>query len=179
MPDDHPLDDEDWDFGSEVDQFILDLEHKGQIQKRDFSNMSGDISTATRQAGEAAELAAAGMSAAGSNDDVNMSEAEERAKRMRQEPPAPAPGQLPPGMAAFAALLDNKFAEQNAANEKTFKSTLKHVISEEVGPVRETVNALQQEQTRQGDELNQLQAIEAPPVTAKVGTKRERTECGQ
>eukprot|EP00959_Pyramimonas_sp_CCMP1952_P376394 7884229-Pyramimonas_sp.AAC.1 len=61
-------------------------------------------------------------------------------------------------MEAFAALLDNKFAEQNAANEKTFKTTLKQVITEEVGPVRETVNVVQKELTRQGEELKQLQA---------------------
>eukprot|EP00959_Pyramimonas_sp_CCMP1952_P469187 9494505-Pyramimonas_sp.AAC.1 len=66
--------------------------------------------------------------------------------------------QMPPGMEAFAALPDNKFAEQNAANEKTFKSTLKQVIMEEVGPVRESVNVVQKELTRQGGELKQLQA---------------------
>eukprot|EP00959_Pyramimonas_sp_CCMP1952_P463097 9484329-Pyramimonas_sp.AAC.1 len=104
--------------------------------------MTREISTAERRAGEEAELAAAGVPQGLPEDD--------RAKRMRH--------QLPPGMEAFAALLDNKFAEQNAANEKTFKSTLKQVITEEVGPVRETVYVVQKELTRQGEELKQLQA---------------------
>jgi len=138
--------------------------------------MSEEVSTAERRAGEAAELAAAGEFPPVPDDDVDMAEAEERANRMRQQPPAPEPAQLPPGMAAFAALLDNKFAEQNAANEKTFKSTLKQVISEEVGPVRETVNVLQKEQARQGDELKQLQATVKHLQTQQSST---RSESGQ
>eukprot|EP00959_Pyramimonas_sp_CCMP1952_P253681 5300119-Pyramimonas_sp.AAC.1 len=65
---------------------------------------------------------------------------------------------LPPGMEAFAALLDNKFAEEYAANEKTSKATLKQVITEEAGLVRETVHVVQKELTRQGEGLKQLQA---------------------
>jgi len=174
-------DPDDWDFGVGVDPLQQNdpwaVLPPGDPQHFDLtSDMSEEVSTAARRAVEAAELAAAGVFQAVPDDDVEMLEAEERAKRMRQQPPAPEPVQLPPGMAAFAALLDNKFAEQNAANEKTFKSTLKQVISEEVGPVRDTVNVLQKEQERQGTELKQLQATVKHLQTQQSST---RSESGQ
>ena len=161
----------------DLDDFVACLERSGKVQPSSPTKMTGEISEAQRaalerleseaqrSAGEAADLDAAGAPAliaapAPGAGDFEMEEAEDRAKRLRQRPPEPPPMPpmpAPPGMEAFAALLDRKFEEQNRTNEKTFTSTLKKVISEEVGPVRQTVSQLQQEQTRQAQELLRLQ----------------------
>ena len=153
---------------ADIDQVLLGLEQAGQVQPRNRVDMSAEAREALRRAGEEGELRAAQAPALvpapqlPSEDDDGMGE-EEEAKRRKQGPPLqevrpPQPTVVPPGMEALASLLDSKFAEQNAANEKTFKTTLKQVVAEEVGPVKASVKVLQTEQQRQGEELKKLQA---------------------